>query len=207
MLLYYQKIPQLFITWQPLFLLLQLRRTEGVTSAPDLVLDWLPKVCSQQDAYRIAYQVVVEVDSNPPSAGDVTALNAADTSDVLDTSANPLVKTGSQLFSIYHCLSNGWNGKWLHYRLSSYKYNLFINLFSNKSSLLILFRSFVSNHQRIYSSAERFECLCLEILCHFQTRQMWCDVVWWDVVYIRNDTCRKPEQNQEVVPFFKWILI
>jgi hypothetical protein len=67
--------------------------TEGVTSVSDLVLAWSPDVRSQQDAYRVAYQEVVEVDSNPPSAGDVTALNAADTSGVLVTSANQLVMT------------------------------------------------------------------------------------------------------------------
>lgn len=67
--------------------------TEGVTSVSDLVLAWSPDVRSQQDAYRIAYQEVVEIDGNPPSAGDVTALNAADTSGVLVTSATQLVMT------------------------------------------------------------------------------------------------------------------
>lgn len=66
--------------------------TEGVTSVSDLVLAWSPDARSQQDAYRIAYQEV-EIDGNLPSAGDVTALNAADTSGVLVTSANQLVMT------------------------------------------------------------------------------------------------------------------
>lgn len=64
-----------------------------MTSVSDLVLAWSPDGRSQQDAYRIAYQEVVEIDGNPPSAGDVTALNAADTSGVLVTSANQLVMT------------------------------------------------------------------------------------------------------------------
>ncbi|KAI9561811.1 hypothetical protein GHT06_012772 [Daphnia sinensis] len=67
--------------------------TEGVTSVSDLVLAWSPDVRSQQDAYRVAYQEVAEVEGNPPSAGDVTALNAADTSGVLVTSATQLVMT------------------------------------------------------------------------------------------------------------------
>lgn len=67
--------------------------TEGVTSVSDLVLAWSPDARSQQDAYRIAYQEVVEIDGNPPSAGDVTALNAADTSGVLVTSSTQLVMT------------------------------------------------------------------------------------------------------------------
>lgn len=67
--------------------------TEGVTSVSDLVLAWSPDVRSQQDAYRVAYQEVAEAEGNPPSAGDVTSLNAADTSGVLVTSATQLVMT------------------------------------------------------------------------------------------------------------------
>lgn len=69
--------------------------TEGVTSLSDLVLAWLPDSRSQQDGYRITYQEVVELpDGNVAhSAGDVTALNAADTSGVIVTSSTQFVMT------------------------------------------------------------------------------------------------------------------
>ena len=69
--------------------------TEGVTSVSDLVLAWIPDPRSQQDSYRIAYQEVVELSdgSVAGSAGDVTALNAADTSGVIVTSSSQFVMT------------------------------------------------------------------------------------------------------------------
>jgi len=66
--------------------------TEGVTSVSDLVLAWSPDSRSQQEAYRIAYQEVVE-DGSSSSAGDVTALNAADTSGVIVTQSTQFVMT------------------------------------------------------------------------------------------------------------------
>jgi len=69
--------------------------TEGVTSVSDLVLAWIPDPRSQQDTYRVAYQEVVELpDGNVQgSAGDVTALNAADTSGVIVTTSSQFVMT------------------------------------------------------------------------------------------------------------------
>lgn len=68
--------------------------TEGVTSVSDLVLAWSPDSRSQQEAYRIAYQEVIELpDGSSPSAGDVTALNAADTSGVIVTQSTQFVMT------------------------------------------------------------------------------------------------------------------
>ena len=64
--------------------------TEGVTSVSDLVLTWSPEPQSQQDSYRITYQEVL--DGNPPSASDVTGLNAADAS-VIVTSSTQFVLT------------------------------------------------------------------------------------------------------------------
>lgn len=66
--------------------------TEGVTSVSDLLLSWQPDSRSQQDAYRVAYQEVV--DSSVPAVGaDVTVLNAADTSGVLISASSQLVMT------------------------------------------------------------------------------------------------------------------
>ena len=60
--------------------------TEGVTSVSDLLLSWQPDPRSQQDAYRVAYQEVVDA-----PAADVTA--AADTSGVLISASSQLVMT------------------------------------------------------------------------------------------------------------------
>lgn len=65
--------------------------TEGVTSVSDLLLSWSPDGRSQQDAYRVAYQEVV--DSSAPSVGADVVLNAADTSGVLITTTGQLVMT------------------------------------------------------------------------------------------------------------------
>lgn len=66
--------------------------TEGVTSVADLVLSWSADARSQQDAYKVVYQEVVESGEASDSDDDVGALNAADAS-VVVTPASQLMMT------------------------------------------------------------------------------------------------------------------
>ena len=65
--------------------------TEGITSVADLVLSWSADARSQQDAYKVIYQEVVESGDASDADDDVGALN--DAADVVVTTFTQLIMT------------------------------------------------------------------------------------------------------------------